>query len=286
MVRRVAPLLALAFPLVLAGCPDDAVKSRGAAPASTASATAAGPASATPSARARPPADGAFGSGVVAGVVRFTGTPPEMKVPTKRAAAEGCQEKAIVHNAVVVTDGKLKDALVRLAPKTVPGRYDPPPTPADLDQVDCVYVPRLQGVVEGQEIRIKNSDAVMHSVHPYREQGSWFHVAQPGKGEPLVRAIEASGVIKFACDVHAWMRAFVVASPHPFFAVSAADGTFSIGRVPPGKYEVEAFHPRYGWKPAGPVAVTAEAPNPPAITVTFDEKDPPPEINKDETDGL
>ncbi|RMF21614.1 MAG: carboxypeptidase regulatory-like domain-containing protein, partial [Deltaproteobacteria bacterium] len=37
---------------------------------------------------------------------------------------------------------------------------------------------------------------------------------------------------------------------HPFYAVSAADGTFSIDGVPPGTYTLEAWHERFGTRTA------------------------------------
>ena len=43
------------------------------------------------------------------------------------------------------------------------------------------------------------------------------------------------------CDVHKHMRAFVHVFDHPYFAVAAADGTYSIPKVPPGKYTLVAW---------------------------------------------
>ncbi len=48
--------------------------------------------------------------------------------------------------------------------------------------------------------------------------------------------------LKFKCDVHAWMFAWVSVFDHPYFAVSAKDGTFKIANVPPGKYTIQAAH--------------------------------------------
>jgi carboxypeptidase family protein len=50
------------------------------------------------------------------------------------------------------------------------------------------------------------------------------------------------------CDVHSWMSAWVFMSPHPYFAVTKDDGTFSIGDVPPGSYTVKVWHGRFGEK--------------------------------------
>jgi uncharacterized protein (DUF2141 family) len=44
------------------------------------------------------------------------------------------------------------------------------------------------------------------------------------------------------------MRAYVGVSPHPFFAVTGEDGTFTLTGVPPGTYTVEAVHETYGRK--------------------------------------
>ena len=61
---------------------------------------------------------------------------------------------------------------------------------------------------------------------------------------------DTPGIIKFACDVHPWMRGFVVVTAHPFFSVSGADGSFSIGKVPAGDYTMKAWHTHYGLKTA------------------------------------
>jgi hypothetical protein len=49
-------------------------------------------------------------------------------------------------------------------------------------------------------------------------------------------------MVPFKCDVHPWMRAYIGVVDHPYFAVSAADGTFSLKGLPPGTYTVEAWH--------------------------------------------
>ena len=52
--------------------------------------------------------------------------------------------------------------------------------------------------------------------------------------------------LKFQCDVHPWMFAWVSVFDHPYFAVSGADGKFTIKNVPPGKYTLEAAHRKLG----------------------------------------
>ena len=46
------------------------------------------------------------------------------------------------------------------------------------------------------------------------------------------------------CKVHPEMEGFVVAVPTPYFAVTKADGTYTIANVPDGAYTVKVWHPK------------------------------------------
>lgn len=286
--RDLASLAALAtFALTVGvGCPEEkqpastggSTTSQTAKPSTGSTAKPAVTAAATSTAAAAP-----TGSGVIKGVVNFTGTAPEMKVPTKRKDAEFCKTKDVKYNAVIVNNGKLKDVFVRLANGSVKGDFKPPSTKAVVDQVDCMYTPRIQGVVAGQEIEIKNSDQTLHNVHTFKGTETWFNQAQPKGSEPIAKELEDHGIIKFTCDVHPWMRGFVVVTDHPFFAVSGDDGSFTIEKVPAGKYEIEAWHTLYGLKKA---SVEVADGKPAEVTFTYDGKEAEPPENKDELKGL
>jgi hypothetical protein len=49
-------------------------------------------------------------------------------------------------------------------------------------------------------------------------------------------------LIPVKCNQHPWMKAYIGVLKHPFFAVSAEDGSFTIKGVPAGKYTVAAWH--------------------------------------------
>jgi hypothetical protein len=46
------------------------------------------------------------------------------------------------------------------------------------------------------------------------------------------------------------MRAYIGVLPHPFFATTGDDGRFTIPRLPPGTYTLEAWHEGYGRRAA------------------------------------
>jgi plastocyanin len=285
-------VLALAALTFGVGCPEEEKKvstSQGASPSKTGTGananTGAKPTGAAPTTAA--PAGGgataAMGTATIKGVVNFTGKAPEMKVPAKRKDAEFCKGKEVKYNAILAEGGKLQDVLVRLENGAVKGKFDAPKEPAVIDQVDCMYTPRIQGVVAGQEVSIKNSDGTLHNVHTYRGAESWFNQAQPKGAEPIKKELEDTSVIKLTCDVHPWMRGFIVVSDHPFFATTKADGAFTIEKVPAGKYKLEAWHTRYGLKTA---EVTVEDGKTVEATFTYDGTEAEPSENKDELKDL
>ncbi|HLL53192.1 MAG TPA: DUF2012 domain-containing protein [Myxococcaceae bacterium] len=185
--------------------------------------------------------------GTISGSIAFTGTPPEAQ-PLKRNSDPVCAKKQFNDETVLVTGGKLQNVVVRL--KDAPAGQAPV-EPVVIDQVDCMYRPRVQAAVVGQKVMVKNSDGTLHNVHTYAGTKTLFNKAQPPKAEPINQAVkEDTEVMKLKCDVHPWMTGYVVYSKNPYFAVSKADGSFEIKNVPPGKYTLEAWHEKLGTQTA------------------------------------
>jgi plastocyanin len=283
--RDLVSLTALALTALTlgVGCPEDPPKpSPNAKPTGTAASAGTQAAAPMKTSTAAPAAAAATGNGTIKGVVNLTGKPLEMKVPTKRKETDVCKDKEVSYNAVVSKDGKLQDVLVRIEVGGVKGEFKAPDKHAVIDQHECMYSPRIQGVVAGQDVDIKNSDGTLHNVHTYKGTESLFNQAQPKGSDPLTKQWD-DGIIKFTCDVHPWMRGFVVVTDHPFFAVTGADGTFTIPKVPAGKYTVEAWHAHYGMKKA---EVTVADDKPGELTISYDGTEAEPDWNKDELKGL
>jgi plastocyanin len=289
MIRRdlasVAALASLALTIGV-GCPEEPKQTPPPKPGATAAATAAKPAPTAAEAKTAAPSggDGKMGTATIKGVVSFSGKAPEMKVPKKRKDAEFCKTKEVKYNAVIADKGKLDEVFVRLANDSVKGDYKAPSKHAEVSQTDCMYVPRIQGVVAGQTIDIKNGDATLHNVHTYKGAESWFNKPQIKGSDAIAQEMpDEPKIIKFTCDVHPWMRGFVIVSSHPFFGVSNADGAFTIEKVPAGEYTVEAWHPHYGLKTA---KVKVEDGKAAEANFSYDGTEAEPNENKDELKDL
>lgn len=209
-------------------------------------------------------APGVLGKGVIRGSVHFTGKAPELRAVT--TPDPFCSRHPLKDEDVLVdASGGLANVWVHVV-KGANGSYPPPAAPAVVDQSACMYRPRVQGIVAGQSLEIRNSDQTLHNVHTYRGASTVFNQAQiPGMAPMSKKVGEAGQVIKFRCDVHNWMTGYVGVSANPFFAVSGADGGFTIDKLPPGSYTLEAWHERLGTRTAD-VVVAEETP----AKATFD----------------
>ncbi|QRN94609.1 carboxypeptidase regulatory-like domain-containing protein [Archangium violaceum] len=187
------------------------------------------------------------GGGTVRGTVSFKGTPPASAAiaPSEDPA---CQGMALTDQSLQVKDGKLANVLVRvrgLVPRSRPAK------PAIIDQQQCTYLPRVQGVATGQPILIKNSDGTLHNARALAGAKTLFNVAQPPNGKAVERNLPAEAeVVRLKCDIHPWMVSWVVVNSNPYFATSGADGSFSIEHLPVGSYTLEAWHETLGTQTA------------------------------------
>ena len=225
-------------------------------------------------AAATPPPNNAGGPpGTIEGVVKFTGKAPDMKDLPKPSDPVCAAAKPKENNVIVSKDGGLKDVLVRIEPGGAKGG-DAPSTAPQLKQEGCMYTPRMLGVMAGQDIEVINADKTMHNVHTYKGQETVLNAGQPAGSAPIKKpASDEAAIIKVKCDVHPWMTAYIVATDHPFFAVTDANGKFSIGKVPPGDYNVEAFHSDFGLK-TGKLHVDSNKSADPKFTFDGTEKKP------------
>ena len=189
--------------------------------------------------------------GTISGTIAYTGAAPENpKIDTSADAQCTSKSPNLTAETWVVKDGKVANTFVYIQKGTLSdgksiGDYTfPAATSAvTLDQNGCHYKPHVMGVMAKQEINITNSDPTTHNIHFLQGKNPDWNQSQPNGAAPLKHQLNTpEQMAQVKCNQHPWMKAFVGVMRHPFFAVSAEDGTFKISGVPPGKYTVVAWH--------------------------------------------
>ena len=189
--------------------------------------------------------------GTVKGTISFAGTVPEAKkIDTSADAACTSKSPNLMTEDSVVKDGKLANAFVYIKEGTIDGggkitatTFTVPSDPVVLDQNGCHYVPHVLGIQANQTLKVTNSDPTQHNIHPSPRVNEEWNQTQPNGAPPIEKKFARTEVlIPVKCNQHPWMKAYIGVLKHPFFAVSAADGTFTIKGVPPGKYTIAAWH--------------------------------------------
>jgi plastocyanin len=184
----------------------------------------------------------------ITGTVTLNGAPPAEKPITPLKEDPTCgkfhSEMPTTHFYVVGPNKELADTIVML--KGVTGKSTGASAPAvEIDQKGCLYEPQIMAIQTGQKLVVKNSDPVLHNVHvtPTVSGNSEQNQAQMAGGPDLTMTFStAENFMRFKCDVHPWMFAWVTVVDSPYFAVTGKDGTFKISNVPPGKYTLTALH--------------------------------------------
>jgi plastocyanin len=188
--------------------------------------------------------------GTITGTIAYAGTAPAPK-PIDTSADPVCASKNpnLATDDNVVKDGKLANVFVYVKEGTMGGgkvadfTFDAPATEVTLDQSGCHYVPHVIGVQTNQKIKITNSDPTTHNVHPQPKNNPEWNQSQGVGAAPIEKSFtRAEVLVPVKCNQHPWMKSYIGVMKHPFFAVSAADGTFTIKGVPPGTYTVIAWH--------------------------------------------
>ncbi len=196
---------------------------------------------------AAPPA-AAAGSASIRGVATYQNGDPDAAI-----AMDADPVCTSLHTEPVLTEKVVTDAEGRLANVFVyvkqgaPSGQAPPGESHLLDQLGCQYKPHVSGMMVGQNLVIRNSDATLHNVHALPKVNAEFNRGQPFEGMTLDHKFDKPEVmIRFKCDVHPWMSSYMGVLDHPFFAVSGADGSFAIEGLPAGEYVIEAWHEELG----------------------------------------
>jgi plastocyanin len=188
-------------------------------------------------------------AGAVAGRVAIEGTVPA----NSRLQIEGdayCSQQnpnGATSENFVADNGGLENVFVYVKDGLGDYWFDVPAEPVKLDQQACRYKPHVLGVRAGQKLAISNSDDTLHNVHALATANREWNKGQHIKNMVDEKVFTKPEVmVRFKCDVHNWMYAYVGVLNHPYFAVTHGGGKFELKGLPAGTYTIEAWHEKLG----------------------------------------
>ena len=159
---------------------------------------------------------------VIAGQITFASIPPdEFFAPT---------------DAVIYLTGEGLEA--------ASGAPEPSPVSTLMDQIDYTFVPRVLPAVAGTELTFHNGDSELHNIHTYakgRRANRMFNRGQP-PSSTFTATFARPDSILVLCDIHSQMIAHILVLENPYFAMPEEDGSYSIAGIPPGRYQLTAWH--------------------------------------------
>jgi plastocyanin len=189
-------------------------------------------------------------TGSIAGKFVWEGEKPEPKpkFAIKDTETTGCKHggsgvDAEDRSLMIDANGGIANVVVTVSVKdktpTVPAE------PIVMDQEGCIFHPRVMVVPVGATLRFGNSDDTNHNIHTFAKKNQPIN-KQVAAGSNLDILLDKAEVIDVKCDVHNWMKAFVVVTDSPAYAVTGEDGSFKVEGLPPGEYQIEYWHEELG----------------------------------------
>jgi plastocyanin len=146
---------------------------------------------------------------------------------------------ATVAGTVLIDGRPAGDAIVYLEGS------DRAPTPttnhAVMDQRNLMFQPRVLPVLRGTTIEFTNSDDIQHNVFSPSASAGKFDLGAYGPGAARSVTLDEPGEVVVLCNIHMEMEARILVLNEPYFAQAAADGTYRIAAVPPGRYTARVW---------------------------------------------
>ncbi|HUR91809.1 MAG TPA: hypothetical protein VMY38_03970 [Gemmatimonadaceae bacterium] len=184
----------------------------------------------------------------LSGMVLFTGARPQDSTATPARDQNVCGATVTVPT-LSMQDSALADVVVWLSDSRT-GRPLPASRRFELVAQKCAFFPLVQAVAVGGTLNVRNDDAVIYRNHAVDtrtgETVTELPFTDAGQVIPLDRQLAAPVLLEVKSTSHPWMRAWVAAFDHPYYAVTGKGGKFSIDGIAQGTYTLKAWHPALG----------------------------------------
>jgi hypothetical protein len=187
--------------------------------------------------------------GTIKGTISWSGPVPRPIVLAISKDPQVCDPESLkirdLERLIIGPQHGVANTVVYLKNITSGKAMDLPEPRRFLDQKHCRYEPHILLVPQGSPLQMKSSDATLHTVH--MEGAATYNLPFPFTNQVVSRAMPTSGLVNLKCNGgHLWMNAVMFVASHPYYAVTDESGTFELTDVPPGDYELVAWHEGWG----------------------------------------
>ena len=188
-------------------------------------------------------------TGTISGTVKWSGPLPRIAAfpidKDPRICDPDSHKTRDLERLIVGPQNGVANTVVFLKDISRGKAMDIPEPRRSLDQKQCRYEPHILLVPENGPLQLKSSDAVLHTVH--MDGAASYNLPFPFIDRPVTRTMPAAGLVNVRCNGgHSWMNAEIMVVSHPYYAVTDESGKFELTDVPPGQYQIVAWHE--GWK--------------------------------------
>jgi len=187
----------------------------------------------------------ASGGSVTGTISADAGVQPGAPTPTGRDSAQ-CGP-SIPDESVVRQGSGIGGAVVWLD-DVRRGKSVPLERRLELEIEKCRLTPRVQGGVVGSAVNILAHEPFREHLHFLAggEAGPRANVllGQDEQVIPTNLPFSKPGLVIVKDSDHPWPTAYLAVFDHPYFAVTAPNGSYTIDGIPPGHYTLKVWHER------------------------------------------
>jgi len=190
--------------------------------------------------------------GTIRGTVKWQGAVPHLIASEINKDPEVCdplgQKHRDLERLLVAPSGGVANTVVFLRNISRGKEMDLPVARRSLNQKSCRYEPHILLVPVQATLTVKSSDPLLHTVH--MSGSADYNLPFTAKGQEITRPMTREGIVSLRCNAgHVWMNGEMIVAKNPYYAVTDEDGSFELTQVPPGQYEIVAWHE--GWRVVG-----------------------------------
>lgn len=181
---------------------------------------------------------------------KYQGDAPDQKELEVTQDKQFCLKKGAILDETLIVNKEnkgIKNIVVYAYTSRRGGMKLPAQDPANnkhtLANEQCRFEPRVTLTQVGDSIDITNPDDVGHNANLIflGNEPQNFQIP-PKQSKSVTMAVAEPTVASVQCNIHPWMKGYILAVDHPFFGVTDENGEVTVKGLPAGEVVLRAWH--------------------------------------------